>query len=118
MLLAGTTSSIRAGAEAADLGPVRAYIANARYAEFAIDGSASAWVEQRLVEARQADRDVGAKDFHTWLTVGLEEPTIWSGNRGFHVQGRVLHEWVSAILYLEVGLALPTCLYVPAERKE
>lgn len=48
---------------------MRAYLARVREADFFIEAEASAWIEGKLVEARQQDRHLGVHDFHTWLTV-------------------------------------------------
>ena len=65
----GSQAVVEAALAAADLAPMRSYLAMVRHQEFGIDPRAGAWLEERLVAARRADRDADPATFHSWLTV-------------------------------------------------
>lgn len=54
---------------------IRAYLALVRHMDFAIEQPMTAFLENQLVEARKAQKDLDASTMHTWLTV---KSNLWA----------------------------------------
>ncbi|KAL4424256.1 hypothetical protein ABPG75_001557 [Micractinium tetrahymenae] len=62
-------AAVQAAATSADLPPLRAYLAAARSADFAIGPDMEAFLQQELAGARQKNRDINERTFHTWMNL-------------------------------------------------
>ncbi|EFN53539.1 hypothetical protein CHLNCDRAFT_136659 [Chlorella variabilis] len=62
-------SAVAAAAASADLELLRAYLAAARAADFAIPPDMETFLQQELAGARQKDRDVNERTFHAWMNL-------------------------------------------------
>jgi hypothetical protein len=62
-------AGVAAAAASADLAPLRAYLAAARCADFAIAPDVEEFLQQELAGARQKDREVNERTFHTWMNL-------------------------------------------------